>query len=93
MPPAKDSRIGPPSTGSTSRPSSSSTILQRLTLRNVPRQAPDGRRLGRAINLTFLAGHPAALVGASGTGKTTLLKQIAGWLGADNPASLLAMAQ
>jgi ATP-binding cassette subfamily C protein CydC len=57
--------------------------LQRLTLRNVPRQAPDGRRLGEAIDLTFRAGHPTALVGASGTGKTTLLKQIAGWIGAD----------
>jgi ABC-type transport system involved in cytochrome bd biosynthesis fused ATPase/permease subunit len=53
-------------------------------LRNVPRQAPDGRPLGRAINLDFRAGHPSALVGASGTGKTTLLKQIAGWIGADN---------
>ena len=53
-------------------------------LRNVPRQTPDGRRLGEAVNITFRAGHPAALVGASGTGKTTLLKQIAGWTGADN---------
>ena len=61
-------------------------------LRNVPRQAPDGRRLGEAINLTFRAGHPTALVGASGTGKTTLLKQIAGWIGADNTASSPAMA-
>jgi ABC-type transport system involved in cytochrome bd biosynthesis fused ATPase/permease subunit len=34
--------------------------------------------------LTFQAGHPTALVGASGTGKTTLLKQISGWIGADN---------
>jgi ATP-binding cassette, subfamily C, bacterial CydC len=59
-------------------------VLQSLTLRDVPRQAPDGRRLGEAINLNFRAGHPAALVGASGTGKTTLLKQIAGWIGADN---------
>ena len=57
--------------------------LESLTLRNVPRQTPDGRRLGEATNLTFRAGHPTALVGASGTGKTTLLKQIAGWIGAD----------
>ena len=64
--------------------SSSPAVLQRLTLRSVPRQAPDGRRLGEAINLTFRAGHPTALVGASGTGKTTLLKQIAGWIGADH---------
>ena len=59
-------------------------MLQNLTLRNVPRQTPDGRSLGRPINLSFRAGHPTALVGASGTGKTTLLKQIAGWIGTDN---------
>jgi ATP-binding cassette, subfamily C, bacterial CydC len=59
-------------------------VLQTLILKNVPRQAPDGRRLGEPVNLTFQAGHPTALVGASGTGKTTLLKQIAGWIGADN---------
>jgi ATP-binding cassette subfamily C protein CydC len=65
-------------------PSTSPVVLQNLMLRNVPRQAPDGRRLGAAVNLTFRAGHPTALVGVSGTGKTTLLKQIAGWIGADN---------
>src|SRR5450756_1174272 len=59
-------------------------VLRNLTLRNVPRQTPDGRRLGQPINLSFRAGHPTALVGASGTGKTTLLKQIAGWIGTDN---------
>ena len=59
-------------------------LLQTITLRNVPRQTPDGRRLGDAMNLTFRAGHPTKLVGASGSGKTTLLKQIAGWIGADN---------
>ena len=65
-------------------PSSAPAVLQNLTLRHVPRQTPDGRRLGQAINLSFRAGHPTALVGASGTGKTTLLKQIAGWIGSDN---------
>ncbi len=65
-------------------PASCSAVLQCLTLTGVPRQAPDGRRLGEAFNRTFRAGHPAALVGASGTGKTSLLKQIAGWIGADN---------
>jgi ATP-binding cassette subfamily C protein CydC len=74
------------STGTAARtaPSFAPAILQALMLRSVPRQAPDGRPLGEAINLTFLAGHPTALVGASGTGKTTLLKQTAGWIGADN---------
>ncbi len=55
-----------------------------LTLTNVPRRTPDGRRLGAALNLTFEAGRPTALTGASGTGKTTLLKEIAGWIGTDN---------
>jgi ABC-type transport system involved in cytochrome bd biosynthesis fused ATPase/permease subunit len=55
-----------------------------MMLRNVPRQTPDGRRLAEAVNLTFRAGLPTALAGASGTGKTTLLKQIAGWIGTEN---------
>lgn len=66
-----------------------SAVPQNLTLRNVPRQTPDGRSLGQAINLSFRAGHPTALVGASGTGKTTLLKQIAGWIGADNSGQFI----
>ena len=63
---------------------SSPAALQKLLLKSVPQQAPDGRRLGEAINLTLRAGHPTAFVGTSGSGKTTLLKQIAGWIGADN---------
>jgi ABC-type transport system involved in cytochrome bd biosynthesis fused ATPase/permease subunit len=58
--------------------------LQRLVLTNVPRQAPDGRGLGEPVSLTLEAGRPTMLVGSSGTGKTTLLKQIAGWIGADD---------
>jgi len=65
-------------------PSSSPAVLRSLVLRNVPQQTPDGRRLGEAINLTCRAGHPTALVGASGAGKTALLKQVAGWIGADS---------
>jgi ATP-binding cassette subfamily C protein CydC len=71
-------------TAAKTAPSSAPAVLQTLMLRSVPRQAPDGRRLDEAISLTFLAGHPTVLVGASGTGKTTLLKQIAGWVGADS---------
>jgi ABC-type transport system involved in cytochrome bd biosynthesis fused ATPase/permease subunit len=72
------------STETKTTPAPSPAVLQNLTLQNVPRQTPDGRSLGRPINLNFGAGRPTALVGASGTGKTTLLKQIAGWIGADN---------
>lgn len=64
-------------------PSSLQIMLRELTLSSVLRQTPDGRLLGRPIDLTFLAGQPTILRGASGTGKTTLLKQIAGWVGAD----------
>ncbi|MGA2891640.1 MAG: ATP-binding cassette domain-containing protein [Xanthobacteraceae bacterium] len=64
-------------------PSLSSTILRQLELMNVPRRDPNGRGLGAPLNITFAAGHPTALIGASGVGKTTLLKQIAGWIGAD----------
>ena len=58
--------------------------LREIRLTNVPRRTPDGRSLGAALNLTFEAGRPTALTGASGTGKTTLLKEIAGWIGTDN---------
>jgi ATP-binding cassette subfamily C protein CydC len=64
--------------------SPSPAALRTLVANNVPRKAPDGRRLGEAVSLTLCAGRPTALVGASGAGKTTLLKQIAGWLGADS---------
>jgi ATP-binding cassette, subfamily C, bacterial CydC len=65
-------------------PTSPAAALKSFMLRNVPRQTPDGRRLAEAVSLTFRAGLPTALAGASGTGKTTLLKQIAGWIGTDN---------
>ena len=68
-------------------PPTSPAPMQTLVLDNIPRQAPDGRRLGDALSLTLRAGQPTVLVGASGTGKTTLLKQIAGWLGTDNDGS------
>lgn len=55
-----------------------------LTLTNVPLVTPDGRSLGAALNFSFEVGRPTALTGASGVGKTTLLKAIAGWIGADN---------
>lgn len=58
--------------------------FETLTLKSIPCKAPDGRLLGEPVNLTFQAGHPTALVGASGVGKTTLLKQIAGWIGSDS---------
>jgi ABC-type transport system involved in cytochrome bd biosynthesis fused ATPase/permease subunit len=79
-----------PATDVKSPPPSSSASLHQLTLTNVPRQAPNGRSLGEPVNLTFRAGHPVALVGASGTGKTTLLKQVAGWLVSDGHGQFVA---
>lgn len=54
--------------------------ISSLTLDRLPRHAPDGRLIGRPVSVTFNAGRPTVLHGASGCGKTSLLKQIAGWL-------------
>lgn len=56
--------------------------ISSLTLDGLPRHAPDGRLIGAPVTTTFKAGRPTALRGASGCGKTSLLKQIAGWLDA-----------
>jgi ABC-type transport system involved in cytochrome bd biosynthesis fused ATPase/permease subunit len=55
--------------------------LSTLTLTDVLRLSPDGRRIGEARTWCVAAGRPAAVVGPSGSGKTSLLKQIAGWIG------------
>ncbi|MDX8465123.1 ATP-binding cassette domain-containing protein [Mesorhizobium sp. VK23B] len=47
------------------------------------RRAPDGRAIGTTISVLLARGQPTVLVGASGSGKTSLLKQIAGWIGDD----------
>jgi ABC-type transport system involved in cytochrome bd biosynthesis fused ATPase/permease subunit len=47
------------------------------------RRAPDGRPIGRPLVLQLEAGRPTVFAGTSGCGKTSLLKQIAGWLGND----------
>jgi ABC-type transport system involved in cytochrome bd biosynthesis fused ATPase/permease subunit len=47
------------------------------------RRAPDGRAIGMPISVLLARGQPTVLVGASGSGKTSLLKQIAGWIGDD----------
>ncbi|MEW6632484.1 MAG: ATP-binding cassette domain-containing protein [Pseudomonadota bacterium] len=47
------------------------------------RRAPDGRAIGAPVTLRLEEGQPTVLVGASGSGKTSLLKQIAGWIGDD----------
>ena len=47
------------------------------------RRAPNGRPIGRPISVEARSGSPTVLVGASGCGKTSLLKQIAGWIGDD----------
>ncbi|MGX8012362.1 ATP-binding cassette domain-containing protein [Mesorhizobium sp. ORM8.1] len=55
-----------------------------LTLDRLPRHAPDGRLIGRPISATFKVGRPTVLHGASGCGKTSMLKQVAGWIEADD---------
>ena len=47
------------------------------------RRAPNGRPIGRPISVEARSGSPTVLVGASGCGKTSLLKQVAGWIGDD----------
>lgn len=47
------------------------------------RRAPNGRPIGKPISVDAQSGNPTVLVGASGCGKTSLLKQIAGWIGDD----------
>lgn len=55
----------------------------RLHSSALQRVAPDGRRLKQPLAVDLRAGRPTILVGASGAGKTSLLKQIAGWIGDD----------
>ncbi len=54
---------------------------------SMQRRAPDGRPLGARLTLALTAGRPTILTGASGVGKTSLLKQIAGWIGQDSMES------
>ena len=61
-------------TGLATPPAASALTLHGLRLR-----APDGRDLGPAPDLSVAPGLPLTLVGASGCGKTTLLKAFAGW--------------
>ncbi len=63
--------------------------LDKMALKNIQRRTPDGRRIGEPISLAFEADQPTVLVGASGTGKTTLLKQIAGWIGGDGEGQFI----
>ncbi|CDX58966.1 putative ABC transporter related, fused ATPase and permease domains (CydD-like) [Mesorhizobium plurifarium] len=51
------------------------------------RRAPDGRPIGALLALHLEKGRPTMLAGASGSGKTSLLKQIAGWIGEDGFAA------
>ena len=57
--------------------------VARLSAAALPRRAPGGRPLGAPVALDIRAGAPLVLTGASGAGKTSLLKQLAGWIGDD----------
>ncbi len=50
-----------------------------LTLHGLRLRTPDGRDLGPAPDLSVAPGLALTVVGASGCGKTTLLKALAGW--------------
>lgn len=58
-------------------------LPEALSARGWQRRAPDGRPIGGPIDLELASGRPTLLAGPSGIGKTSLLKQIAGWLGDD----------
>lgn len=64
----------------------STTIPASIAHAGVERLAPDGRPLGGTVALTLVRGRPTIVVGASGSGKTSLLKQIGGWIGDDRMA-------
>lgn len=51
------------------------------------RRAPNGRPIGSPVAMLLERSRPTVLVGASGSGKTSLLKQIAGWIGDDGFAA------
>lgn len=55
------------------------------TLRHsaMQRRTPDERIIGEPLALRLEAGRPTVFAGTSGCGKTSLLKQIAGWIGND----------
>lgn len=58
--------------------------LPELRIDGLKRQSPAGRIIGASpISLALRRGKSVMLIGASGTGKTSLLKQMAGWLGDD----------
>jgi ABC-type transport system involved in cytochrome bd biosynthesis fused ATPase/permease subunit len=57
--------------------------LSTLSVPNLQRRSPDGRPIGGSFSARFEVGRPTVIAGASGCGKTSLLKQIAGWIGTD----------
>lgn len=63
--------------------SSPPALLRTLKITALARRTPDGRLIGDPVTMQLQAGLPTVLAGASGCGKTSLLKQIAGWIGND----------
>lgn len=83
---AAQRQIGSWTTVSTAQPTDEAAkqvSLAQLSASRWQRRAPDGRPIGQPLNLALAAGRATLLVGPSGAGKTSLLKQVAGWLGDD----------
>ncbi|MDT2021926.1 ATP-binding cassette domain-containing protein [Methylocella sp. CPCC 101449] len=55
----------------------------KLAVTKLQRRSPNGRSIGTPLNACFRQGQPTVIAGTSGSGKTSLLKQIAGWVGHD----------
>ncbi len=71
------------SSGTDAAPAPAAGVVAQLRAPSLQRRAPDGRPLGAPVALDLRRGTPTMLVGVSGSGKTSLLKQIAGWIGDD----------
>lgn len=60
-------------------PSAAGKAISEIEVNDLPLCAPNGRRLGKRLTFGARTGRPIVITGASGCGKTSLLKQLSGW--------------